>query len=158
GLHIRGASVAFESACRMALQEVPMRASLPLVLALLLAPPLTFAQNAAQPVQPPQPTRPVNPATPPSHGASVNPANPAAAPAPVQPNAAALPVQPASDAGATERGMTPVQPGALGVTRRVQNANTHDVDATGHTLDPHGKPVGQAPSPGAQPATPSTVH
>jgi hypothetical protein len=74
------------------------------------------------------------------------------------PTGAAVPVQRASDAGATERGLAPVQPGAPGVTRRVQNANTHDVDARGHTLDPHGKPVGQAPSPAALPAPASTVH
>lgn len=74
------------------------------------------------------------------------------------PNPAAIPVQPASDAGATERGLAPVHPGNPGVTQRVQNANTHDVDARGHTLDSHGKPVGQVASPSAMPAAPSTVH
>ncbi|KAF1009161.1 MAG: hypothetical protein GAK28_00794 [Luteibacter sp.] len=65
---------------------------------------------------------------------------------PVQPNPAAAPVHPVSSAGATERGMAPVQP-APGVTRRVEEAGNHDVDAQGHTLDPHGKPVGQSPAP-----------
>ncbi|KLD73362.1 hypothetical protein Y886_38430 [Xanthomonas hyacinthi DSM 19077] len=69
-----------------------------------------------------------------------------------------MPVQPASDAGATERGLAPVKPGRPGVTQRVQNANTHDVDAQGHTLDPHGRPVGQAASPMVAPAAASTVH
>ncbi|WP_213947665.1 hypothetical protein [Luteibacter sp. dw_328] len=85
-------------------------------------------------------------------------ANPAAAPSPGQANPASMPVQPASDAGATERGLSPVQPGNPGVTRRVQNANTHAVDAQGHVLDPHGKPVGQAASPSVMPAPPSTVR
>jgi hypothetical protein len=85
-------------------------------------------------------------------------ANPAAAPTPGQANPASIPVQPASDAGATERGLSPVQPGNPGVTRRVQNANTHDLDAQGHVLDPHGKPVGQAASPSVLPATSATVH
>jgi hypothetical protein len=85
-------------------------------------------------------------------------ANPAAAPAPVQANPASIPVQPASDAGATERGLSPAQPGNPGVTQRVQNTNTHDVDAQGHTLDAHGRPVGQAAAPRAVPAVPSTVH
>lgn len=73
-------------------------------------------------------------------------------------NPASIPVQPASDAGATERGLAPVQPGHPGVTRHVQNANAHDVDAQGHTLDTHGKPVGQAASPAVEPANTSTVH
>jgi len=85
-------------------------------------------------------------------------ANPAAAPTPGQANPASMPVQPASDAGATERGLSPVQPGKPGVTRRVQDANAHDVDAQGHVLDPHGKPVGQAASPSTLPATSATVH
>lgn len=68
---------------------------------------------------------------------------------PRQAHPAAAPVQPQSDAGATERGLAPVKPAgsAPGVTRRVENANVHGVDAQGHTLDPHGKPVGQAPMP-----------
>jgi hypothetical protein len=84
--------------------------------------------------------------------------NPAAAPTPIPSNPGAVPIQPASDAGATERGLAPVQPGHPGVTQRVQNANTHDVDAQGHTLDPHGRPVGQAASPSVVPAAASTVH
>jgi hypothetical protein len=66
-----------------------------------------------------------------------------------RPNPAAAPVPTHSDAGATERGLAPVKPAgsATGVTRRVENANAHGVDAKGHTLDPHGKPVGQAPTP-----------
>jgi len=70
---------------------------------------------------------------------------------PTSPNPASAPVQPASDAGATERGLAPVKP-ATGVTPKVKDAAHHDTDAEGHTLDPHGKPVGQAP------AVPSTVR
>ncbi|KJV30410.1 hypothetical protein [Luteibacter yeojuensis] len=73
-------------------------------------------------------------------------AAPSSAPAPMQANPAAAPIKPASDAGATERGLAPVQP-ATGVTQRVRNAGEHDTDAEGHTLDPHGKPVGQLPAP-----------
>ncbi|HVI55742.1 MAG TPA: hypothetical protein VM621_11925 [Luteibacter sp.] len=91
-------------------------------------------------------------------GQSAPSGNPAAAPGPGQTNPTAAPIRPASDAGATERGLAPVQPGNPGVTQRVQNANTHDVDAQGHVLDAHGKPVGQAASPSATPAIPSTVH
>lgn len=65
-------------------------------------------------------------------------------------NPAAAPVRPASDAGATERGLAPVQPGRPGVTNRVQDANDLSRDPQGHVLDPHGKPVGQKP---AAPAT-----
>jgi len=97
-------------------------------------------------------------AAPTSASAATPGANPAAAPVPGQANPAAMPVQPASDAGATERGLAPVQPGHPGVTQRVQNANTHDVDAQGHTLDPHGRPVGQAAPPPGAPAAASTVH
>lgn len=66
-----------------------------------------------------------------------------------RPHPAAVLVPPQSDAGATERGLAPVKPAgpATGVTRRVKNANAHGVDAQGHTLDPHGKLVGQAPTP-----------
>jgi hypothetical protein len=71
---------------------------------------------------------------------------PSTAAAPAQSNPAAAPVKPASNAGATERGLAPVQP-AAGVTQRVRNASEHDTDAEGHTLDPHGKPVGQLPAP-----------
>ncbi|WP_036141025.1 hypothetical protein [Luteibacter sp. 9135] len=102
---------------------------------------------------------------PPSNPASAPSPKPIAMPAPATPspgvpqdldtgavarsNPAAAPVQPHSDAGATERGLAPVKPAgsATGVTRRVENANAHGVDAQGHTLDPHGKPVGQAPTP-----------
>jgi hypothetical protein len=127
-----------------------MRIRPPYVLALLLVSSLAIGQTAPSPTA----ARP-NPAMPATPGA-----NPAAAPLPTQPNPnpAAIPVQPASDAGATERGLAPVHPGNPGVTQRVQNANTHDVDARGHTLDSHGKPVGQAASPSAMPAPPSTVH
>jgi hypothetical protein len=103
-----------------------------------------------------------------SNPASAPPPKPIATPAPATPtasssgaaqdldtgtvarsNPAAAPVPPHSDAGATERGLAPVKPAgsATGVTRRVENANAHGVDAQGHTLDPHGKPVGQAPTP-----------
>lgn len=68
---------------------------------------------------------------------------PAAASAPqATANPAMAPVH-ASTAGSR---LPPVQP-AQGVTRHVQQAAEHDVDAEGHTLDPHGKPVGQAPAP-----------
>ncbi|QWT21732.1 hypothetical protein KPL74_06915 [Bacillus sp. NP157] len=98
----------------------------------------------------PMPAAPM-PATPPS-SMQANPAS-----APVHGNGASVPVQPASDAGATERGLAPVQPATgvqspAGVTNRVRNAANHDTDANGHVVDPHGKPVGQAP------AVPSTVH
>jgi hypothetical protein len=93
-------------------------------------------------------------ATPPAFAQSTTPAaapapspqqaNPASAPSQVNP--ASAPVQPASNAGATERGLAPVQP-ATGVTPKVSNAANHNTDAAGHTLDPHGKPVGQAPAP-----------
>lgn len=83
----------------------------------------------------------------PSAPAAADPAN---KPVPVgastvQSNPAAAPIHPMSDAGATERGLAPVRPGSPGVTNRVQDANTHGVDAQGHPLDPHGKPVGQKP-------------
>ncbi|NII54906.1 hypothetical protein [Luteibacter sp. SG786] len=61
-------------------------------------------------------------------------------------NPAAAPMRPASDAGATERGLAPVEPGKPGVTNRVQDANDQNRDPQGHLLDPHGKPVGQKPS------------
>lgn len=86
--------------------------------------------------------------------AQVPPASsPARAPTSQPPgNPASAPVQqPASNAGATERGLDPVQP-ASGVTQHVRQANQHDTDASGHTVDPHGKPVGQTP------AVPSTVR
>lgn len=67
-------------------------------------------------------------------------------------NPAAAHVHPASDAGATERGLAPVEPGTPGVTSRVQDANDQSRDPQGHLLDPHGRPVGQKPSPPA-PAT-----
>lgn len=60
-------------------------------------------------------------------------------------NPAAAPVHPASDAGATERGLAPVEPGEPGVTNRVQDANDQSRDPQGHLLDPHGKSVGQKP-------------
>jgi len=93
----------------------------------------------------------------PSRPAAVDPANkPLPVPAStVQANPAAAPMHPASDAGATERGLAPVQPGNPGVTNRVQDANVHGVDTQGHTLDPHGRPVGQTP---AVPAAAGTVR
>jgi len=97
--------------------------------------------------------------------AQVTPGRPAAAdpankPMPVgastvQANPAAAPVHPASDAGATERGLAPVRPGNPGVTNRVQDANANGVDAQGHPLDPHGRPVGQKPT---VPAATGTVR
>jgi len=97
--------------------------------------------------------------------AQVTPSRPAAAdpvnkPQPVgastvRSNPAAAPVHPVSDAGATERGLAPVRPGNPGVTNRVQDANAHGVDAQGHPLDPHGKPVGQKP---VEPAAAGTVR
>ncbi|SEN37580.1 hypothetical protein SAMN02800694_3351 [Luteibacter sp. UNCMF331Sha3.1] len=84
----------------------------------------------------------------PSRPAAADPANkPLPVPAStVQANPAAAPMHPASDAGATERGLAPVRPGNPGVTNRVQDANVHGVDTQGHTLDPHGRPVGQTPA------------
>lgn len=76
------------------------------------------------------------------------------------PAAAAVPAR--SEAGATERGLNPTgaagaaastDGAATGVTQRVQRANAHGVDAQGHTLDAHGKPVGQAAVPMPAPAT-----
>jgi len=122
-----------------------MRMRSPSLFALLLASSVAIGQTA--PATKPNPTLPATPG-----------GNPAAAPTPGQSNPASMPVQPASAAGATERGLTPVEPGHPGVTQRVQNANTHDVDAQGHTLDAHGKPVGQAVSPPVAPAAASTVH
>ena len=99
---------------------------LALMLCTCLAAPAAMAQQTATPPRPANPAQaPVNP----------TPSNPAAAP-----------VYPAPDARAAEAGMAPVQP-ASGVTRRVEEAGNHDIDAQGHTLDPHGKPVGQAPAP-----------
>lgn len=96
----------------------------------------TMAQpNTSQHATPPPTTPP--PTTP-------QQANPALVPS--QTNPASALVQPASDAGATERGLAPVQP-ATGVTPKVSNAANHNTDAAAHTLDPHGKPVGQAPAP-----------
>lgn len=87
----------------------------------------------------------------PSRPQAADPANkplPLPLPAPpssVRSNPAAAPVNPASDAGATERGLAPVEPGRPGVTNRVQDANDQSRDAQGHLVDPHGKPVGQKP-------------
>ncbi|MGY3231323.1 hypothetical protein ACVWWJ_002807 [Luteibacter sp. HA06] len=127
-----------------------MLVRLPCVLALLvMSSTAAVGQTAPSPTAAPKP----NPAVPATPGG-----NPAAAPSPVQVNPGSAPVQAASDAGATERGLAPVQPGHHGVTQRVQNANTHDLDAQGHTLDPHGRPVGQAAAPSVAPAAASTVH
>lgn len=41
----------------------------------------------------------------------------------------------------------PVQGDAPGVTRRLEHANDHALDAQGHKLDAAGRPVGQAPTP-----------
>lgn len=96
--------------------------------------------------------------------AQVVPSRPAATPQAVKPsplpapsssvpgNPAAAHVHPASDAGATERGLAPVEPRKPGVTNRVRDANGQSHDPQGHLLDPHGGPVGQKPSPPA-PAT-----
>lgn len=93
----------------------------------------------------------------PSRPAAADPAN---KPVPVgastvQSNPTAAPIHPVSDAGATERGLAPVRPGNPGVTNRVQDANANGVDAQGHPLDPHGKPVGQKPT---VPAAAGTVR
>jgi len=128
-----------------------MRISPPCLLALVLVSSAAIGQTAPAPHPSPAPNPRSVPTTTPG-------GNPAAAPSPGQSSPASMPVQPASDAGATERGLAPVQPGSPGVTQRVQNANTHDVDAQGHVLDPHGKPVGQAAAPSSMPAASSTVH
>ena len=108
-----------------------------------------FAQSASNPASAPSPQSQPLPAGAPSGN---SPASPGV-------NPASAPVAPQSNAGATERGLTqprsanaPVAgpattPAPNGVTQRVHNAATHDVDAQGHTLDAHGKPVGQAPVP-----------
>ena len=63
----------------------------------------------------------------PSRPAAADPRNkPTPLPAPsssVRSHPAAAPIHPASDAGATERGLAPVEPGKPGVTNRVQDAN-----------------------------------
>jgi len=41
----------------------------------------------------------------------------------------------------------PVQGDEPGVTRRLEHANDHALDAEGHKLDAAGHPVGQAPTP-----------
>lgn len=56
---------------------------------------------------------------------------PATGAAPVQPP------PPGQPAGATQ---------PPGVTQRVEDASRHGTDASGHVVDPHGKPVGQAPA------------
>lgn len=88
------------------------------VLLLALCPVVAFAQNATNPASAPVSTDPARP-------------NPAMAPVHSSTTAGHLP---------------PVEP-APGVTQRVRDASRHDEDAQGHTLDPHGKPVGQAPAP-----------
>ncbi|UPG92052.1 hypothetical protein L2Y96_09895 [Luteibacter aegosomaticola] len=127
-----------------------------LTLTFLAVTPAVFAQTAMPKAGPTPPVRPVstqasNPGSPQlaKPSSSGMPANPAMVPP--QTNPASAPLQPASNAGASERGLAPVQP-ATGVTPQVRHAANHDTDAEGHTLDPHGKPVGQAP------AVPSTVH
>jgi hypothetical protein len=117
-----------------------MRPSASLLILAILAAPVAIAQVA------------------PSPPAAANPANkpwPANTPAtsPIQPNPAAAPLHPQSDAGATERGLAPVEPGSPGVTNQVQDANANDRDAQGHLLDPHGNPVGQKPAVQPAPAT-----
>lgn len=121
-----------------------------LVLSLLLAAPVALAQTAPAPNPASAPAP--KPMAAPAPGAQASPpaspvqTNPAAAPMQPQ-NPAAAPMQPQSDAGATERGLAPVKPANAGVTQRVRDANARDADPQGHTLDPHGKPVGQAPAP-----------
>lgn len=121
------------------------------LMSLVFAATAAMAQTAPNPASAPAP-KPV--ATPTSTAAPLvtspgmqHPAQPAAAP-----------VQPRSDAGATERGLNASgAPGtATGVTPQVRRANAQDTDAQGHTLDAHGKPVGQAAMPAPAPAT--TVH
>jgi hypothetical protein len=106
---------------------------------------MAFAQAGApaRPASAPPPPVQTNPSA--SH-VGTNPAS-----APMQTNPASAPLQPASDAGATERGLNNAAPPATGVSPQVRHAANHDTDANGHTLDPHGKPVGQ------KPAVPSTV-
>lgn len=108
-----------------------------LALAIAVAP---HASAQAVPSRPAAPERAPEPPPLPATSSSI-PRNPAAAR-----------VHPASDAGATERGLAPVEPGKPGVTNRVQDANDQSRDPQGHLLDPHGRPVGQKPSPPA-PAT-----
>lgn len=126
---------------------------------------LVFAASAAM-----AQTAPTSPSSPTSNSASAPAPKPVATPASSAPtlvnspgmlhqaNPAAAAVQPRSEAGATERGLnaTGTAGTATGVTQRVQHANAHGVDVQGHTLDAHGKPVGQAAVPMPAPAT--TVH
>jgi hypothetical protein len=111
-------------------------------LSMLLAVAVASAQTmpASNPASAPAP-KPIVTQAPPPVPQTVAPV------APVPSSPIAAPVQPQSDAGATERGLAPVKPAHGGVTQRVRDANTHDADPQGHTLDPHGKPVGQAPAP-----------
>ncbi len=125
---------------------MPMRPLFLLSLALAATAAMAQTASPSNPASAPSPKPVVTPApTTPSPGAPQDLDTGAVA----RPNPAAAPVQPHSDAGATERGLAPVKPAgsATGVTGRVENANAHGVDAQGHTLDPHGKPVGQAPTP-----------
>jgi len=48
---------------------------------------------------------------------------------------------------ATSSTAAPVQGDEPGVTRRLERANDHALDAEGHKLDAAGHPVGQAPTP-----------
>lgn len=133
---------------------------------------LVFAATAAMAQTAPQPPSPTtgNPAGAPAPKPVTTPAS-SSAPLVSSPgmlhqaNPAAVPVQPRSEAGATERGLNAkgaaggavgTDGAATGVTQRVQRANAHGVDAQGHALDAHGKPVGQAAMPTPVPAT--TVH
>lgn len=52
-----------------------------------------------------------------------------------------------SKAAASSTAAAPVQGDAPGVTRRLEHANDHALDAQGHKLDAAGHPVGQAPTP-----------
>lgn len=52
-----------------------------------------------------------------------------------------------SKPAASSTAAMPVQGDAPGVTRRLEHANDHALDAQGHKLDAAGHPVGQAPMP-----------
>ncbi len=119
-----------------------MRPSVPFVMSLcLLAASMAFAQTTPTAPAAANPANKPLPVTAPARATTAIPAGT------VQTNPAAAPLHPASSAGATERGLAPVEPGRPGVTNQVQDANTNGRDAQGHVLDPHGNPVGQKPAP-----------
>src|ERR1700754_5184707 len=124
-----------------------MRAATSLLILAGLVAPVAVAQMTPSPTA--QANPPNKPRTVDAPSARPVQSTPAAVPStsPVQPNPAAVPLHPQSDAGATERGLAPVEPGNPRVTNQVQDANSNGRDVQGHVLDPYGQPVGQQPAP-----------